>query len=64
MYTYKHVYIHVYVCIIKHRFMGPELIWPNKPIGVTVAFEEILAFISISHKVSNQRGIVQTKCSI
>ena len=39
----------------EHRSIGPELIWPNIPIGVTEIFEDILAFTRVRRELCRQK---------
>ena len=41
--------------------MGPELIWENVTMGISVVFEKILALKQIRHIVNSKRVIEHTK---
>ena len=45
----------------KNRSMGPELIWPDITIDMSVVFEDILALTRVRHLVISKRIIVQTQ---
>ena len=49
--------------VLWNRHMGPELIWPNIPIGVNDIYEETLALTGVKQTVSINSIIKQTKYS-